>query len=148
MYILPKEYIGKILGDGCAVLIRAVDPLEGIEHMAHERNLKTKSNASKGIAKDFKVHELCNGPSKLCISFQLHKSHSKYSLCTWKSLWLEEDSSKEEIKIVKSKRIGIDSYGPEWSNKLLRYYIYGNKSVSKRDKKMETLVESSQKADQ
>lgn len=122
------------------MLIRALDPLEGIEHMANQRVLKTKSNASKGIPKDFKLHELCNGPSKLCMSFQLHKNHSKYSMCTWKNLWLEDDSFEEEIKIVKSTRIGIDGYGPEWSGKLLRYYIYGNKSVSKRDKRAEALL--------
>ncbi|KAK2576211.1 hypothetical protein KPH14_005581 [Odynerus spinipes] len=135
-------------GDGCAVLIRAVDPLEGIEHMANQRTLKKKSSASKGTSKNFKVHELCNGPSKLCMSFQLHKNHSKYSMCIWKNLWLEDDSFKEEIKIVKCARIGIDSSGPEWSNKPLRYYIYGNRSVSKRDKKAEELLTSSLKINQ
>ncbi|XP_043664188.1 DNA-3-methyladenine glycosylase-like isoform X2 [Vespula pensylvanica] len=127
-------------GDGSAVLIRALDPLEGIEYMTNQRILKKKSNISKGIIKDFKVHELCNGPSKLCMSFQLHKSHNKYSLCTWKGLWIEDDSFQEEIKIVKCARIGIDSCGPEWSSKPLRYYIYGNKSVSKRDKKAEVYI--------
>ncbi|KAL0115568.1 hypothetical protein PUN28_010824 [Cardiocondyla obscurior] len=118
-------------GDGCAVLIRALDPLEGIEYMADQRNtLKTKKI-------DLKPHEVCNGPSKLCIAYQLNKQHSKYSLCTWKSLWIEDDDALEDIKIVKSARIGIDSCGPEWANKPLRYYIYGNKSVSKRDKKAE-----------
>nr|KAF7437923.1 hypothetical protein H0235_000314 [Vespula pensylvanica] len=136
-YILGNP---SILGDGSAVLIRALDPLEGIEYMTNQRILKKKSNISKGIIKDFKVHELCNGPSKLCMSFQLHKSHNKYSLCTWKGLWIEDDSFQEEIKIVKCARIGIDSCGPEWSSKPLRYYIYGNKSVSKRDKKAEIIL--------
>ncbi|XP_035727256.1 DNA-3-methyladenine glycosylase-like isoform X2 [Vespa mandarinia] len=127
-------------GDGSAVLIRALDPLEGTEYMSNQRILKKKSNMSKGNIKDLKVHELCNGPSKLCMSFQLHKSHNKYSLCTWKGLWIEDDSFQEKIKIVKCARIGIDSCGPEWSNKPLRYYIYGNKSVSKRNKKAEAFI--------
>ncbi|KAI4499404.1 hypothetical protein M0802_005664 [Mischocyttarus mexicanus] len=129
-----------ILGDGSAVLIRALDPLEGIEYMTSQRILKKKSNMSKGTIKDLKVHELCNGPSKLCMSFQLHKSHNKYSLSEWKGLWIEDDSYQEEIKIIQCARIGIDSCGPEWSSKPLRYYIYGNKSVSKRDKKAEALI--------
>ncbi|XP_047356915.1 DNA-3-methyladenine glycosylase-like isoform X4 [Vespa velutina] len=138
--ISSQEYLGKILGDGSAVLIRALDPLEGTEYMSNQRILKKKSNMSKGTIKDLKVHELCNGPSKLCMSFQLHKSHNKYSLCTWKGLWIEDDSFQEKIKIVKCARIGIDSCGPEWSNKPLRYYIYGNKSVSKRNKKAEAFI--------
>ncbi|XP_039312569.1 DNA-3-methyladenine glycosylase [Solenopsis invicta] len=120
-------------GDGCAVLVRAVDPLEGMEFMADQRTSKTKKTS-------LKPHELCNGPSKLCMAYQLNKQHSKYSLCTWKSLWIEDYIALEDIKIIKSARIGIDSCGPEWANKPLRYYVYGNKCVSKRDKKAEIEV--------
>ncbi|XP_011687352.1 PREDICTED: DNA-3-methyladenine glycosylase-like isoform X3 [Wasmannia auropunctata] len=123
--------IDKVLGDGCAVLVRAVDPLEGVECMVDQRNT---SKMRKG---NLKHHELCNGPSKLCIAYQLNKQHSRYSLCMWKGLWIEDDGATGDIKIVKSARIGIDSCGPEWANKPLRYYIYGNKSVSKRNKKAE-----------
>ncbi|KAL6252111.1 hypothetical protein P5V15_015090 [Pogonomyrmex californicus] len=123
-----------VLGDGCAVLVRAIDPLEGMEHMADQRNiLKTRKV-------DLKQHELCNGPSKLCMAYQINKQHSRYSVCTWKSLWIEDDNVSNAIKIVKSTRIGIDSCGLEWANKPLRYYVYGNKSVSKRDKKAEAEI--------
>jgi len=118
-------------GDGCAVLVRAVDPLEGMEYMADQRN------ASRTRKADLKPHELCSGPSKLCMAYQINKQHSRYSLCTWKSLWIEDDDASEDFKIVKAARIGIDSCGPEWASKPLRYYVYGNKSISKRDKKAE-----------
>ncbi|XP_012219475.1 putative 3-methyladenine DNA glycosylase isoform X2 [Linepithema humile] len=118
-------------GDGCAVLVRALDPLEGVECMSYQRSIaKTKKNG-------LKPHELCNGPSKLCIAYQLNKQYSKYSICTWKSLWIEDDGASEDFQIIKSSRIGIDSCGAEWAKKPLRYYIYNNKSVSKRDKKAE-----------
>ncbi|XP_070148896.1 putative 3-methyladenine DNA glycosylase isoform X3 [Polyergus mexicanus] len=117
-------------GDGCAVLVRAVDPLEGITYMTDQRNSKMRKT-------DLKPHELCNGPSKFCIAYQINKEHSRYSLCTWKGLWIEDDGAAEDFRIVKSARIGIDSCGLEWANKLLRYYVYGNKSVSKKDKKAE-----------
>lgn len=120
------------------MLVRALEPLEGIEDMLAERNSKSKSKS-----KDPKMHELCNGPSKLCMAFRLDKTHSKHSICTWKGLWIEESNQVEEIKIVKCARIGIDSCGPEWASKPLRYYIYGNKFVSKRDKKAEASLESS-----
>jgi len=42
-------------GKGCAVLIRAAEPIEGIEYMKKNRG-KTKS-----------VYELTNGPAKLCL---------------------------------------------------------------------------------
>lgn len=117
-------------GDGCAVLVRAVEPLEGVTYMADQRTSKTKKT-------NLKSHELCNGPSKLCIAYQMNKEHSRYSLCTWKGLWIEDDDGTGDFKIVKSARIGIDSCGSEWANKPLRYYVYGNKSVSKRNKKAE-----------
>lgn len=101
--------------------------------MIDQRNTASKTVKKTGL----KLHELCNGPSKLCMAYQLHKYHSRYSLCTWKALWIEDDGASSDYKIVKSTRIGIDNYGPEWANKPLRYYIHGNKSVSKRDKKAE-----------
>ncbi|XP_020284364.1 DNA-3-methyladenine glycosylase-like isoform X1 [Pseudomyrmex gracilis] len=125
-------------GDGCAVLVRAVDPLEGIERMAEERN--TSSKAKKTKLTSLKPHELCNGPSKFCMAYQLTREHNRYSLCTWKSLWIEDDGALTDFKIIKTARIGIDSSGPEWSKKPLRYYIYDNKSISKRDKKAETEI--------
>ncbi|KZC05611.1 DNA-3-methyladenine glycosylase, partial [Dufourea novaeangliae] len=124
-----------VLGSkGCAVLIRAIEPFEGIECMASQRTSKGTSSAPKKSLRNLKTHELCNGPSKLCMAFQLHKKHSKYSMCAWRGLWIESDNMNEEIKIVTCPRIGIDGYGEEWSNKPLRYYIHGNKAVSKRNK--------------
>ncbi|XP_078034008.1 putative 3-methyladenine DNA glycosylase isoform X4 [Augochlora pura] len=124
-------------GEGCAVLIRALEPLEGIECMASQRTSKGTSGVAKKPLKDLKTHELCNGPSKLCMAFQLHKNHSKYSMCSWKGLWIENDNVNMEINIVKCPRIGIEGCGEEWSKKPLRYYIYGNKAVSKRNKEAE-----------
>ncbi|TGZ50268.1 Dna-3-methyladenine glycosylase [Temnothorax longispinosus] len=123
--------VNKILGVGCAVLLRAVEPLEGLEGMADQRKMKRKTRT------DLKPHELCNGPSKLCMAYQLNREHNRYSVCTWKGMWIEDDGALEDIKIVKAARIGIDSYGPEWASKPLRFYVYGNTSVSKRDKKAE-----------
>ncbi|KAK9295711.1 hypothetical protein QLX08_010049 [Tetragonisca angustula] len=127
-------------GEGSAVLIRAVEPLEGIEYMINQRTSKGLSSAPKKPLKGLKEHELCNGPSKLCMAFQLHKNHSKYSMCSWKGLWIE-NGQMEKFNIVKCRRIGIDNYGEEWTNKPLRYYIYGNKAVSKRNKEAERHLE-------
>ncbi|XP_011307098.1 DNA-3-methyladenine glycosylase-like isoform X2 [Fopius arisanus] len=122
-------------GKGAAVLLRALEPLENTEEMQNNRLSLLKSKRTK----DFRTHELCNGPSKLCTAFRINKDSCKYSLCTWKKMWIEEDPGypREDIKIIKTSRIGIESVGAEWSKKPLRFYIYGNSSVSKRDKKSE-----------
>lgn len=84
---------------------------------------------------------MCNGPSKLCISFNITKNLcNKLDLCNNEELWIEDDSCSEDIQIVTSSRIGIESAGEEWANKPLRFYILGNSSVSKRDKIVESLI--------
>ncbi|KAJ9581250.1 hypothetical protein L9F63_023576 [Diploptera punctata] len=121
-------------GPGAAVLLRALEPLEGTEYMKQERKKHKKSEISK--AKDLKTQELCNGPAKLCISFNITKEIcSEQDLTVWDGMWIEEDEvSVNPCNIVTSHRIGIDSVGIEWASKPLRFYILGNTSVSKRDK--------------
>lgn len=51
-------------------------------------------------------------------------------------IWLEDGEDLLGINIVIGVRINID-YVEEWVQKLLRFYILGNKSVSKRDKVVE-----------
>lgn len=123
-------------GDGCAVLIRALSPMEGAQRMSENRNSGTKSSLKKP-KKEFKPQDMCNGPAKLCMAFELTRQHNKYSLCSWRGLWIEDDNSDEKIEIIHCKRIGIDKCEPTWREKPLRFYIYGNTSVSKQDKKAE-----------
>lgn len=136
-----------ILGEGAAVLLRAVEPLIGLEKMADFRRTyhskrKNNSNVGKKLSKaNFKPHELCNGPSKLCISFDINiDSSNKKHLSDCADMWIEEGDEKiSESNIISSTRIGIDSAGPEWAGKLLRFYVFGNDSVSVKDKKREKL---------
>ena len=48
--------------------------------------------------------------------------------------------SVPEDYIVTSKRIGIESSGPESASKPYRFYVIGNPSISVRDKPMELKV--------
>lgn len=120
------------LGEGAAVLLRGLDPVDGIDHMQKIRSQKT-----------LKEKDLCNGPSKLCQALKISKDKfNKVDLTTSDELWLEDGESLAEEKIVTSARINID-YAEEWADKPLRFYILGNKSVSKRDKSAEvSLTES------
>ncbi|KAG5887409.1 hypothetical protein JTB14_024608 [Gonioctena quinquepunctata] len=124
---------------GAAVLLRALDPLQGEDTM---RTFRAKKN-KRGTQID-KSSKLCNGPSKMCIALDITKENSnKINLSDPKneSIWLEDhpDFSEEDFKVVSSARIGINNAG-EWTSKPLRFYILGNESVSKRDKARERIL--------
>ncbi|CAH0547631.1 unnamed protein product [Brassicogethes aeneus] len=106
---------------GAAVLIRAVEPLEGVNIMKQFRLEKKKKIINKS-------QELCNGPSKLCISFNISKENNKVDFCNNNNLWIEDPDHEEEFKVLKTARIGIASAGEECAGKKLRFYLMGNTS--------------------
>lgn len=64
----------------------------------------------------------------------------KLDICdfTNNTLWIEDDPgfNSQEINVISCPRIGINR-AEEWISKPLRYYIFGNDYVSKRNKKVE-----------
>eukprot|EP00794_Sanderia_malayensis_P009257 gene9257-10235_t len=119
---------------GC-VLIRALQPLSGLETMQSLRRAKRKPESAP-----IKNHALCNGPSKLCTALSISKdSLNKEDMTSSARFWVERDQQPDhaESEIVKSRRIGIDSYGMEWASKPYRFYVMGDKHVSVRDKAAE-----------
>ncbi|XP_042220361.1 LOW QUALITY PROTEIN: DNA-3-methyladenine glycosylase-like [Homarus americanus] len=120
-------------GDGSCVLIRSLEPLEGFQKMG-------RSKPGRKNTTPLKIHDLCNGPSKICQALHLNKdSSNKVDLAESKFFWLEQGKSIPENQVIVTKRIGIDSCGEEWANKPLRFYVNGNKCVSVRDKKAENI---------
>ncbi len=99
-------------GTGSAVLIRALQPLEGIEIMRENRN-----NAPFGV--------LCKGPANLCKAFNLTAEDNFLDL-TKSNLFItaNDENYAEEIEV--SKRIGITKS----ADLLLRYYLKNTKLVS------------------
>lgn len=95
-----------------AVLIRAVEPLEGIGLMKRRREIKD-------------IENLTNGPGKLTKAFGINKKQNGLDL-TKTSLFIED--SNEKFEIVNTTRIGL-SRGME---KLLRFYIKDNEFVSRK----------------
>jgi DNA-3-methyladenine glycosylase len=93
------------------VLIRALEPLEGIEIMKRNRGISDTRN-------------LTNGPGKLTKAFGIDKRHNGLDL-TKDELFIED--SKEKVEVVKSTRIGLS----QGRNKMLRFYIKNNRFVSK-----------------
>ncbi len=100
-----------------AVLIRAVEPLQGMEIMFERRG-------------DVPVHQLTSGPGKLTRALGIDRSWNGKVL--WNDeVWIEDIGRKVFGKQLKvSKRIGID-YAGEDVNLLWRFSIRDNKWVSR-----------------
>ncbi|MGN6647665.1 MAG: DNA-3-methyladenine glycosylase [Cytophaga sp.] len=99
-----------------AILIRSVEPLEGIDYMLQRRK---KQKVDK---------TLTTGPGALAQALGITKLHNKISLLG-NTVWVE-DRNIAVPAIQATTRVGID-YAAEYKDKPWRYYIEGNKWVSK-----------------
>ena len=108
-------------------LIRALEPIEGIEAMYENRNKKPYDNPKKR-----EIINLTNGPAKLMMSYRITKKEF-YGVDLVKDprIWLEDAPVLPDEKIVKTPRINID-YAEKGKDYLLRFYIKDNPFVSKK----------------
>lgn len=109
-------------GNPQAVLIRAVEPVDGVEYMALNRFNKKYDCLTKK-----QINNLTNGPGKLCKALLIDKSLNGEDLCG-SNLYIEEGENEKFNKIA-SKRIGID-YAEEAKDYLWRFYIEDNPYIS------------------
>jgi DNA-3-methyladenine glycosylase len=104
-------------GFPAAVLIRALEPLEGLEIMRCHRPSKPDG-------------ELTNGPAKLCQVLAIDKSFNRADLCTGEVLFIEEGRTVAQQEIEASPRIGIKA--DELARSVpWRFYVKGNDFVSR-----------------
>ncbi|XP_007433930.1 DNA-3-methyladenine glycosylase [Python bivittatus] len=117
-------------GEGAAVLLRSLEPLQGLDAMRELRLAR-----QRGGARPLKDWQLCNGPSKLCQALAIDRSFDQKDLACNSAVWLEPrlEPPGDEVLIC-TTRIGISG---EWAQKPLRFYLQGNKCVSITDKKAE-----------
>ncbi len=106
-----------------AVLIRGLEPFEGIELMAKRRNIDLS------IKNKSKFNNLTNGPSKLCQAFDIDTSINGMDLCGNELFITSEKISDTNEEIVSTPRINID-YAEEFKDKPWRFLYNGNKFVS------------------
>ncbi|MCX7876134.1 MAG: DNA-3-methyladenine glycosylase [Melioribacteraceae bacterium] len=106
--------------DGCAVLIRAIEPIDGIDIMA-------KNRFNKKILSEKEKINLTNGPAKICQAFNITIKENGISL-TDNEIFIADNKSIHIDRIGISKRIGIKkSVDLPW-----RYFIKDNPFVSKK----------------
>ncbi|SKC83347.1 DNA-3-methyladenine glycosylase [Maledivibacter halophilus] len=110
-------------GEGAAILIRALEPINGINQMALNRYGKTLEEINKR-----QIKNLTNGPGKLCRALNITKDNYGDDL-TGDKLFITDDGYKC-FDIGISKRINID-YAEEAKDFPWRFFIKGNLNVSK-----------------
>jgi DNA-3-methyladenine glycosylase len=103
------------VGQPEAVLVRAVQPLQGIQHIVARRGAPVKGS------------HLTNGPGKLCQALGISRVHDGLDL-TEGPLTL---AWAPAVRVTRSARIGIDYAGP-WALKPWRFHEPDNPHVSKR----------------
>ncbi len=100
------------VGNGSAVLLRAVEPVEGIDLPTH-------------------------GPGRLTKALAIDRTDNGQDMCG-SQLYLLDTPLKSEECIESSARIGVD-YAKEWAQAPLRFYIKNNPFVSQPPKKKATV---------
>lgn len=85
-------------GVGSAVLIRAVEPLLGIEHMQQRRGVE-------------KLRDLARGPGRLCGALAIDRAQDGWDLTRGEQLWIAEppDAASANGRVAAGPRIGISS---------------------------------------
>jgi len=99
-------------GVGEAVLIRALEPVEGVELMKKRRKVE-------GISK------LCSGPAKLVMALGISKEHNGIGLLNGD---LRVKDGEKVCKVIRCERVGISKN----KDRKYRFYIEGNEFVSHR----------------
>lgn len=92
-------------GHASAILLRAIEPLQGIEE-------KTK------------------GPGLLCKAMAIDKKLNGHDLTTSKTFYITKEREETSFTIVKKERIGV-AYAKHWAKRKLRFYIKHNPYISK-----------------
>jgi len=109
-------------GIPAAVLVRAIEPVEGIELM-RARRPKARTD-----------QQLTSGPARLCQAFGIEGSLNGADLCLTDSPLYVEGRGGERGAVVAAPRIGVE-YAGEWAAKPFRFYDDESRYVSVRPKK-------------
>jgi DNA-3-methyladenine glycosylase len=99
-------------GVGAGVLVRALEPLDGIPLMQRNRGLQN-------------LRDLARGPGRLTVALDVDRRLDGADLCRMGPLWLARDD-RAAPKIGVSPRIGLSRE----IDRLLRFYVQGSPFVS------------------
>lgn len=108
----------KAVDEPAAVLIRALEPLDGLEAMRAHRG---------GAHND---RDLCRGPARLCRALAIGPKQNALDTLSSAEIWFEQgDAPVARSLIARSPRIGLGDKGA-WTTRPLRFSIRGSAFVS------------------
>src|SRR5438128_2488894 len=98
-----------------AILIRAIEPLVGVQLMHQRRRTDI-------------VRDLARGPARLCEALAIDRTYNGWDLTAGRELWIADDpdASGRSSRIARSGRIGISSA----QRRLLRFFVDDSRFVS------------------
>jgi DNA-3-methyladenine glycosylase len=120
-------------GVACAVLIRAVEPVEGLDLMRARR-------CQRSGVREILDRELARGPARLCEAFAIDRALDGWDLTCGQRLWIgvpqardtagpsgqDESTAAPAHAIITTPRVGVTSA----HDLPLRFYLAGNPFVS------------------
>jgi DNA-3-methyladenine glycosylase len=114
-------------GEPVAVLVRALEPTEGLEAMARNRADSRKGPITTAMAPT----ALCSGPARLCQALAIGRAQNCLDLVSDPELSVEiARTGALDGKLVRqSARVGV-GYAEEWAARPLRWYLADNPNVS------------------
>jgi DNA-3-methyladenine glycosylase len=110
---------------GAGILIRAIEPLEGIGLMEARR---------PGVP----LRDLARGPGRLTAALGIGLSFDGADLCMGRGLWIGKVSRQEKVLVGVAKRIGLSRE----MHRPLRFYVQGSPYVSGPRKLLATSPEA------
>jgi DNA-3-methyladenine glycosylase len=99
-----------------AILVRAVEPVEGLEVIRRRRPRRSE-------------YELTGGPGRLCLALGIDRQLDRADLLGDR-VWIEDAAAISPRQIARGPRIGID-YAESWVKKPWRFWVRDNPFVSK-----------------
>lgn len=115
------------VGEPVAVLVRALEPVEGITLM-RRRRLANRSRPHRPLPE----RELCAGPAKLCQALAIDRRLDGVDLSRSLRLWIEHGPNPPSNAgtIAVTSRIGV-GYAQEWSEAPLRFLLVNSRCTSR-----------------
>lgn len=107
------------VGQPNAVLIRALQPVDGVDLMVEHRGKRP-------------LTQLTNGPAKLTQALRIDKSHNGANLCQADGvIWIEDAPTVPQNHTAVGPRIGLGKTPEPWYSIPWRYWLADNLFVSK-----------------
>ena len=111
--------VTNVAGVPHAILVRAVEPSEGLDIMRRRRKGRSE-------------RELTSGPGRLCLAMGIDRKFDQADLLG-ERVWIEAGVSISPRQIARGPRVGID-YAEAWVMKPWRFWVRDNPFVSKPNK--------------